>query len=247
MIKTTRRMSETRIEYMARQTQPKTYLNDPHYIKNILLFRDLKYAIAKYARKNVLDIGCGNKPYMIYFDGLIDTYVGCDIVQSDKRLVDIICPATTIPLGDNTKETVFSTQVLEHVADHWSMVREAYRILKPSGHFILSAPMTEEHHEEPHDFFRFTKHGFKYLLEETGFEVLEIIPNGGKWAVVGQGLQLALRTSLYNKKGFFRRVLKGIYFVLRLRWLINLFFSWLDKADYDPNPTLNFVVIARKN
>lgn len=236
-------MRELNVE---RLSEPKTGLNDPYYVIYKHLFADLKNAVHKYATGDVLDIGCGNKPYMAFFEGKIRSYSGCDIVQSDKNLVDIICPATNIPLENNTKDTVFTTQVIEHVAEHRMLLSEAYRILKPGGHLIVSGPMAWEHHESPYDFFRFTQFGFEHILKEAGFSDIQIIPNGGKWAMVGQLFHNSLRFSYMGKKSFRAKVLKGFYFLFRLKWVINAFFSWLDEFDKDYMATLNFVVVAKK-
>ncbi|HLO72073.1 MAG TPA: methyltransferase domain-containing protein [Flavipsychrobacter sp.] len=235
-----------RQENLERLSYPVAGINHPYYIEYKFLFKDLKDAAQQYAKGDLLDIGCGNKPYRPFFDGKLTSYIGCDIIQSDKNLVDIICPATDIPLADNCKDTVFSTQVIEHVADHRKLLSEAFRILKPGGHLIVSGPMAWEHHEEPYDFFRFTRYGFEYILTETGFTDIIIVPNGGKWAMVGQLLHNSLRSSCYGKKSIKARLLKGVYFLFRLKWIINLFFVWLDNFDKDYSSTLNFVVIARK-
>jgi SAM-dependent methyltransferase len=235
-----------RKENLERLSFPKTNLNDVNFLSYKFLFKDLETVITKYAKGDVLDIGCGNKPYLPFFEGKMASYTGCDIAQSDGHLVDIICPATEIPLPDNSKETVFTTQVIEHVADHKKLLSEAYRILKPGGYLLLSGPMAWEHHEEPYDFFRFTRYGFEYILKETGFSEIEIIPNGGKWAMVGQLFHNSLRSSCYGKTSFGARLLKGAYFLFRLKWIINVFFVWLDNVDKDYGATLNFVVVARK-
>ncbi|MGN6568906.1 MAG: class I SAM-dependent methyltransferase [Flavipsychrobacter sp.] len=238
-------MDNTRAEHLERLSIIKTGLNDPYYLEYKYLFTDLKDAIENYASGDVLDIGCGNKPYKVLFEGKINSYTGCDIIQSDRNLVDIICPATDIPLPNNSKDTVFTTQVLEHVADHRKLLAEAYRILKPGGNLILSAPMCWEHHEEPYDFFRFTKYGFEYLLKETGFTPVLIQPNGGKWALVGQVMLNSIRSSI-NRKTFLSRFMNMLYFIFRIKWLINILFSYLDRVDRDNSATLNFVVVARK-
>ncbi|MCD6012637.1 MAG: Methyltransferase type 11 [Flavipsychrobacter sp.] len=227
-----------------RMAYPKTSLNDPYYLLSNFLFRDLKHVIEKYGKGDVLDIGCGNKPYKCFFQN-ISRYTGCDIVQSSEGLVDIICQAVDIPLSDNSVDTIFTTQVIEHVADHRKLLSEAYRILKPGGYLILSGPMAWEHHEVPYDFFRFTRHGFEWLLEQYKFTEVQIIPNGGKWALVGQLMMNSIRSS-FAKKTIIRRIFAALFFVLRIKWLINILFSALDKFDKDYSSTLNFVVVARK-
>ena len=138
------------------------------------LIRDLNKAVYKYAKGKVIDIGCGNKPYENIFKGKIDEYIGCDVMQSDLKKVDIICEANNIPLKSLSFDTAFSTQTIEHVADHQGLANEAFRLLKPGGYFIVSGPLYWPLHEEPYDFFRFTKHGFTYVFEKAGFEVTEI-------------------------------------------------------------------------
>ena len=215
-----------------------------YYLVYIPLLRELKSAIDNYAKGRVIDIGCGNKPHEKIFEGKTTEYVGCDIVQSDLQKVDVLCEANNIPLADNSFDTAFSTQTIEHVEDHQGLVNEAYRLLKPGGHFIVSGPMYWHLHEEPYDFFRFTKYGFTYIFEKAGFEIVEIIPNGGAWATAGQTL---IHSFLLSKsKNFFIHTSRFLFHRLRIYWLMNVFFSWLDKIDYNPVNTLNYVVIGKK-
>ncbi len=234
-----------REENLSRLSTTKISYNTPYFLNYKYLFEDLQAAISKHAKGDLLDIGCGNKPYQPFFEGKLSSYMGCDIIQSDKNQVDIICPATDIPLPDNVKDTVFSTQVIEHVADHRKLLSEAFRILKPGGVIIVSGPMAWEHHEEPYDFFRFTQYGFEWILSEAGFTDIEIKGNGGKWAMVGQLTLNSMRSS-FAKKSPLRKLLSGLYFIFRIKWIINAFFSWLDKVDKDYSATLNFVVTAKK-
>ncbi len=218
--------------------------SDFYYLVYVPLIRDLKSAILKYARGRVLDIGCGNKPYEKLFEGKITEYIGCDIIQSNLQKVDVLSNANDIPLPDNSFDTVFSTQTLEHVEDHQGLVNEAYRLVKPGGYFIVSGPMYWHLHEEPYDFFRFTKYGFKYIFEKAGFEIEEIIANGGMWATTGQSIIHSFMKSTSNH--FFIRSMRFLFYKLRVYWLVNSFFSWLDKVDYNLVNTMNYVVIGKK-
>lgn len=82
------------------------------YLVYYYLIRDIEYAINRYAKGNVLDIGCGNKPYEQAFKGKISNYTGCDIIQSDLNKVDIICDATKIPLPSESFHTYFQPKQL---------------------------------------------------------------------------------------------------------------------------------------
>jgi SAM-dependent methyltransferase len=219
---------------------------DTNYLVYLSFHRDLYNAIKNFAKGKLLDIGCGNKPYEIWCKETITEYIGCDIVQSSANKVDVLSSANKIPLESNSFDTVLSTQVVEHVEDHQGMVDEAYRLLKPEGYFILSGPMYWNLHEEPYDFFRFTKHGFKYILEKAGFEVCEIVPNGGAWATLGQIINHTFEFKNPNANKV-AKGLKYVFFRLRLYILVNKIFSYLDRKDYNTINTMNYVVVAKKN
>ena len=210
----------------------KVAISSGYYLVYKPLIRDIIFAINNYAQGRVLDIGCGNKPYQSLFDNKCTEYIGCDIVQSSKNAVDIICQATEIPIVDDYFDTIFCTQVIEHVEDHDKVLNEMFRLLKPNGHVILSGPLYWHLHEQPHDFFRFTKYGFQYIFEKQGFEIKQTLPNGGKWATFGQMVIHTFPNFLVKRKTF--------------RKLNNILFSYLDKKYFDDSNTMNYVVVAKK-
>jgi ubiquinone/menaquinone biosynthesis C-methylase UbiE len=67
-----------------------------------------------------------------------------------------------------------------------AFLREAFRVLEPGGHLVLSAPQTNPLHEEPRDYYRYTCYGLRSLAERTGLQIVEIRPLGGAIATVGQ-------------------------------------------------------------
>lgn len=217
------------------------------YIVYKFLVPDLTEAIRKFAKGRVLDVGCGNKPYRNRFPDSVNEYVGCDVEQSSLQVVDKICPATSLDFTDGSFDTVFCTQVLEHVYDHKQVFKEIIRVLKPEGYFIGSLPMSWPHHEVPHDFFRFTKYGLEGLIKETGFEVEYIKANGGKWALLGQILILNF-TEAVERPSTLSKLKKLIFRILLAKVWINLIFSKLDKISSSPeyHNTLNFVFVAKK-
>lgn len=234
-----------RQEGLARISSVHLKKNRADYIVMYYLIEDLKTAIGKYANGQVLDIGCGNKPYEQLFANKATGYVGCDVVQSDKNKVDVICEATNLNFPDAQFDTVFSTQVIEHVNDPFKMMQEANRVLKQNGLVIVSAPFTWQLHEEPYDFYRYSKYGLKAMFEQKGFEVLEIKANGGKWAAIFQ-MNINMVYSTFNKKGLFVKLLKGLFINLHFTALLNRIAIWVDKKHHDELLTLNYVIIARK-
>jgi SAM-dependent methyltransferase len=219
------------LEEFGRLHAATTSLDDPAYLVYRGLFAALDRASAQ-ATGKLLDIGCAEKPYEKMFEGRVTEHLGCDVEQSVDRRVDIICSATAIPLEDASVDTVLCTQVIEHVADHRGLLREALRLLRPGGALILSAPMYWPLHLEPHDFFRFTKYGLRHVLEDAGFSVDSIESNGGKWAVCG----LVLIHSIEHTRLMRRRVVR----------LINTLFARLDDWRPDDRNTSNYVVVAHK-
>lgn len=208
--------------------------------------KDLIESVRKYARGKLIDIGCGNKPYAAIINETSDSYTGCDIVQSSNNCVDVICEATSVPLPSESFDTVVSTQTIEHVEDHQGLVNEAYRLLKYGGHFILSGPLYWPLHEEPYDFFRFTKYGFKHILEKAGFTVVEVKSNGGKWALCGQVLMHTLFPEIKKGKRFKWKVLRFFFNTVGGVKGVNRFFLKMDEGIKDEKNTMNYVVIAEK-
>ncbi|MGQ0737755.1 MAG: methyltransferase domain-containing protein [Bacteroidota bacterium] len=210
------------------------------------LYKAIACSAEKHAKGKVLDIGCGYKPYQKLFNEnkQVTGYTGCDVNQTSLNTVDIICDAEKIPLPDKSIDTVFCTQVIEHVFEKEALLKESYRLLTDEGKIIISGPLYWPVHGEPHDFFRFTKFGFEKLLNQSGFTVIETLENGGAWATAGQALVHSFEFS--SKKTFLFRVLRFMFFRLRFIVLTNSIFRWLDKKDYNPVSTINYVVVAKK-
>lgn len=234
-----------RVEGIERLDSTQINYNQKDFLVMFFLIKDLKNAIDQYAKGTVLDIGCGNKPYESFFKNKIKLYTGCDVVQSSDKKVDVICEATSLNLDNESFDTVFSTQVIEHIDDPFKMLSEAYRVLKPNGSIIISAPFAWELHEEPYDFYRYSKYGLKKMLEKAGFSQISVKANGGKWAAIMQ-LQINIIYSTFKSKNFCSKFLKLLFIHLHFTSLFNRLALWLDKKYPDELLTLNYVVTAIK-
>jgi len=128
-----------------------------------------------------LDVGCGLRPYEGFFPE--GTYIGVDVDSSGRdhtmKSPDHFYDGHTLPFPDNSFEGVISTQVLEHVPDPQGLLVEMYRVLKPGGRLIMSLPFIWQEHEQPYDYFRFTRYGVDSLLKQIGFEVNGILKDTG--------------------------------------------------------------------
>jgi SAM-dependent methyltransferase len=180
---------------------------DPDYIHYYFLLNDVKEAIDNFTCGDLLDLGCGNKPYEEWYKSKTTSHTGCDVIQSSENKVDVLCMANELSFVSDKFDTVLCTQALEHVYDHHGLLKEAHRALRKNGNIILTVPFVWELHEEPYDFFRITKHGLKSLLHEAGFEIVYLKANGGKWAGAFQ-MFIRMVHSTFKNKSFKTKLLK---------------------------------------
>ena len=144
--------------------------------------------LAPSASGRLLDIGCGAKPYEADFAPYVDEYVGLEHADATHGTdhADLIGSAYEIPARDCSFDTVLSTAVLEHLEEPAGALREARRVLRPGGLAIYIAPFIWHLHEEPRDFYRYSRYGLEHLFRGAGFDVAEIRPLSGFWVTFGQ-------------------------------------------------------------
>lgn len=134
----------------------------------------------------ILDFGCGNKPYAETLRNAT-TLVGVDVEQSSERCVDVLIdPGEPLPFATGWFDGAICTEVIEHVEEPWTLLKEIGRVLQPGGRIILTTPFVWPLHEEPRDFMRFSPHALAYLLERAGFEVEVVERAGGLSSVINQ-------------------------------------------------------------
>jgi SAM-dependent methyltransferase len=207
-------------------------LLDPHYLVHRYLWRNLETAVrnAKLAGPPppsvVLDIGCGNKPYADLFSDSL--HIGLNDSIEDAR-PDIVGDATNLPIAPRTVDLVLCTQVLEHVRAPWKLVSECFRVLRPGGWLVLSAPFYWPLHEEPHDYFRFTRYGLEAMLRQAGFMPYQMQADGGDYARLCLSLIQSLPRALSTP----------------LRVPLNLLGVGLDKLSHRTTLPANYTVLAR--
>ena len=76
-----------------------------------------------------------------------------------------------LPYQGNSFDFLILDQVLEHVEKPWIAVEEVFRVLKPGGICIATAPFLYGYHPSPKDYFRYTPDGWRSLFSK--FEILE--------------------------------------------------------------------------
>lgn len=214
-------------------------------LKNILVNhiadKYLENCASLYLKGRLVDIGCGTKPYRKMFAPFVTDHVGVDHPggMHDKTHVDILSGAYEIPVADACFDSAVCNAVLEHLEEPGKAIAECCRVLKPGGHAIYTVPFIWHVHEEPRDFFRYTKFGLKYLFEKSGFDIVEISAMSGFWVTFGQ-------LFVYNLYRFCKGPVKYTG-IIQLAGLIIQGFSYvLDKIDKSERWTWAYLVVARK-
>ncbi len=164
---------------------------NPSYIIRKQLYNAIKRNV-HYIKGDVLDFGCGSKPYISLFDGAA-TYTGLDyeteVSSKNEHLsADVFYNGKTIPFGNDHFDNAFSSEVLEHVFNPDVILPEIHRVLKPGGHLMLTCPFFWPEHEQPYDYARYSSFGLKHLMEKNGFEVVNYEKTGSYWHCLLQSL-----------------------------------------------------------
>ncbi len=119
------------------------------------------------AQSLTLDLGCGpHAPYAKYFPNR----VGFDIVSGPG--VDVVGDAHNLPFENDKFDLILCTDVLDHLHSPQVVIREMQRVLKPGGKVISITRFVFPLHDVPHDYYRFTKYGLRYLFRD--WEILEL-------------------------------------------------------------------------
>ncbi len=129
------------------------------HLKNILTNhihdKHLKGCSEQHLSGNLIDIGCGAKPYKDMISPYIKTHIGVDHeeCQHDPSNADLIGMAYELPAEDNSFDSAICTAVLEHLEEPELAIKECFRVLKPGGIAVYSVPFIWHLHEEPRDFY----------------------------------------------------------------------------------------------
>lgn len=192
-----------------------------------------------YFKGRVLDIGCGQKPYLFMLHDRVDCYVGMDLETVGASAADVYADSLCLPFRPASFDTVFSTQVIEHVTNPFRMMREISAVLKPGGALVLTAPQAWPLHEVPHDYFRYTRYGLAELARQSGLEVVHMKERRGGFYALGAILCILLYTR-HQAHTFRRRMLKPMF------WIVQGLAAVLDRIFFLPDFTLGYILVAKK-
>ncbi len=210
--------------------------------KNLLNYID-SY-IKKIEHKNgqlneikVLNIGSG---------GDIENYLRsifqfvCSVDIDEKRKPDLvidICKKEHLSQLTFKPNLICIFEVLEHTKNPISAVNNIYEILDEGGYVLFSSPFIFHIHDEPYDFYRFTKYGLKHLFRD--FTEVEILSRNGWFETI-----LVLFVRLRLEKGLVGKVI-GNAFIL-LYYLLTPVTWLLQKTITSDKMTTGYFLYAKK-
>lgn len=205
------------------------------------------------ATGQLLDVGAGESPWRDLMPSVVE-YAAVDIDSSPefgmRRHSDMqYYDGVRLPFADNSFDVILCTEVLEHVRDPASFLKDLNRVLRRGGTLILTVPWSARMHHIPYDFSRFSRFGLEANLQAAHFSEVEISERGNDIAVIANKLTvLMVRLLLPSRKS-----------LAILNWLgclamfpITLFFLGLAHLSLTFNfgskdDPLGYGVIAKKN
>lgn len=126
----------------------------------------------------LLDLGCGSAWLGRHFDD----YTGLDGSQAavdaaaERGITIILGNADEpLPFDDQSFDGVVAKDLLEHVQDPGSVVREINRVLKPGGRVFASSPDAQRWVWDDYTHVRpFSRRGFRLLFTDQGMKPVTV-------------------------------------------------------------------------
>lgn len=201
---------------------------------------------SKFYKGDLYDLGCGEAPFKEFFLQFANSYTGVDWTKTlHNSKADIVSDLNTkIELDNEIADTLISISVMEHLCEPQVFLNESYRILKTDGYFILQVPWQWWIHEAPHDYFRYTPYGLKYMFEKAGFHEVNIEASSGfftTWILKMNYFSLNFIRGPRVMRWTIRKVLNLIWFLAQKSA------PYLDKLDKNwQTEAQGYFVVARK-
>jgi SAM-dependent methyltransferase len=219
-------------------------ITNPLYILRNGLYKTIS-SMASQVTGNVLDFGCGSKPYESIFKNA-QSYVGIEIkdicLDKEYNKADCFYEGDVLPFSSDSFDSIVSFEVFEHVPNINKMFVELRRVLKPGGKLLFTMPFAWDEHEIPHDYVRYTKYGITKILEENGFDILTVKKTTTYFLTVCQMFIAYFHKNL-GPKNIFLAILFQFFIIFPLT-LLSLFFNLIlpKREEY----FCNVVVLCRK-
>jgi ubiquinone/menaquinone biosynthesis C-methylase UbiE len=170
----------------------------------------------------ILDAGAGESQFKKYCSHL--KYIAQDFGQYEgtgeiglqtgswnNKNLDIVSDITAIPLADDSVDAIMCTEVLEHVPNPISVIKEFERLIRPGGYLLLTAPFASLTHFAPYHFASgLSRFFYEKYLPENHFIIEELALNGNYFEYMAQETRrIKIVASKYTgqKLGVFRKAI----------------------------------------
>jgi len=129
----------------------------------------------------ILDVGCGTGATLKELSSLGQA-IGLDLAEDALSFCRSRCrthlargSAESLPFASNTLDLVTVLDVLEHLEDDGTALREIARVLRPGGEAVLTVPafpmLWSEHDEALDHKRRYRARSFRRLIAQAGLQV----------------------------------------------------------------------------
>ena len=217
---------------------------NPLYLVRRNLFLALRRHATCFKGTRCLDVGCGSKPYESLFE--FGDYIGIDVEISghdhSNSIIDVFYDGKNIPFEDDSFSHIFCSEVLEHVEDPLSLIKEMHRVLAPGGKMLVTVPFIWPVHEAPYDFYRYTKWGIESVLRRGGFGVNQVDISGGTLTVLLQ-LFVEYLHGLAHQRSKFMSNFITLPLIIPLN-IIGFLLTFTDR--FFPKHYFNTIILAQK-
>ena len=188
------------------------FINPFYFIRKRLIEKVRR--LAPQLEGELLDFGCGAKPYQELFPHL-RSYLGVDIENEGHNHkteeIDVYYDGVRLPFNDNSFDAILTSEVLEHVPNVDGCLTDLVRVLRPGGKMLVTVPFIWAEHELPYDFRRFSLIGIRKHITDQGLTILAEERSGHFAEVVLQLWMAYLRSLFYVKNKYVNLLMNAIF------------------------------------
>jgi len=209
------------------------YLQLKNNLFNYVLRRRLILVHSPSARR-ILDIGSGMSPVSPEWDKTV--FVDFSekallYLTNTNKLTAVNADICHMPFKHNSFDLVVCSEVMEHVPDDTSAIRELCRLTSTHGTMLVTVPLHKSYRRFDDAFAghkrRYDPEKFKSKLEQSGFTVKQRVKAGGPLERVSTLLVTYIFTLISDKEKSYK-IPAFVFFPYRL---INLFYSYILHLD----------------
>lgn len=144
------------------------------------------------SRSEIVDYGCGSGEWLSHVSDALGpkaSLIGVDFLEEKPKLLDsrgirYLQNANTKQIADSTVDSCRMVQVIEHLSDPKTVLREVHRFLKPAGLLLIETPVpmgwdfklgkngTWGGWHAPRHFHIFSIKSLHSILDQCGFDVV---------------------------------------------------------------------------